>query len=307
MFLSLLLSVGALIFLVLAADRAVGEAESVADKVGLSPVVVGALIIGLGTSLPEMVVSGIAAFQRETIDLAIGNFVGSNAANLTLVLGTGSVITTIRPNRSVFRTEGLLMLLATVLVTVILWDSRLALWESVILLVAMVAGAAVIAKGNSQPSFEPTRTKEGVAKSVLTAVAALTVVVVSAQVLVISVVDIAEEIGVSEAFIGLTIVAIGTSLPELATTVAAARQGSVDLIVGNIFGSNIFNSLAVVGIAGVVGTGRIDSDPTTSLAVMLAVTAVALIAGALRSEYSKTDGLVLLAVYPIILLLGHSG
>lgn len=305
MVLSVLALLVGLVLLVVCADRAVEHAETVSEQLGVSPVIIGALIVGLGTSLPEMVVSGISAAQRDTIDLAVGNFIGSNAANLTLVLGTGSAMVVVRARRHVFRKEGSLMLAATVLVSAFLLDEHLAQWEGGVLLAAMVLAAWLIASGanNSQPEVggaDPSNMRA----AVVWAIAALAGVVIGAQLLVTGAVDVADGLGASEAFIGLTIVAVGTSLPELATTVACARRGSVELIVGNVFGSNIFNSLAVAGVAGVVGTGELDDSPTLSVLIMVAVTIVALVAGALRERFSRVDATVLLASYPLILLAG---
>lgn len=288
--------------LVAAADRSVGEAETISERFGVSPVVVGALVVGLGTSLPEMVVSGLAAAQRDTIDLAIGNFIGSNAANITLVLGTGAVITDVTARRSVYRREGGLVLASTALVSLFLLDGLLARWEAIALVMAMAGAAVMLAAG---PTDErPTKTSSqpvAIARSIVTIVVGLAAVVVGAQLLVISAISIAERLGASEGFVGLTVVAIGTSLPELATTVAAARRRSVELIIGNIFGSNVFNSLAVAGVAGLVGTGRLSHTPTVSLGVMAGVTVLAVVAGALGRSFSRRDGLSLLAVYPLIL------
>lgn len=305
MIVSSLLVVGGVILLVFGAERAVHEAEHIADQLRISPIVVGALVVGLGTSLPEMVVSGIAAAQRDTIDLAAGNVIGSNAANLTLVLGVGALITTIRPNRQVFRREGILMLAATLLLALTLVDEHLSKTEAGLLLLAMVGAAITITQGTHSTEHEPhTKRTTTLTKPIIWAVASLAAVVLGAQILVLGATEIADRLGASEAFIGVTVVAIGTSLPELATTVAAARRRAVDLIVGNVFGSNIFNSLAVTGIAGIAGTGQLEDLPTNSLFVMVAITILALGAGALRNEYSKADGYLLLLAYPLIIFAG---
>jgi cation:H+ antiporter len=268
-----------------------------------------------------MVVSGLAAAQRDTIDLAVGNLVGSNAANLTLVLGTGALLIPIRPGRQVFRREGGLMLGATLLVSAFLVDERLPRIEGVLLLVAMVGAAWFIAVGVDDASAADDESgdrpgdqlgEEGddpageqhLGWAAAWMVGSLLGVVVGAQLLVTGAVAVAESLGASEAFIGLTVVAVGTSLPELATTIACARKGAVELIVGNVFGSNVFNSLAVAGVAGVLGTGLLDDPPTLSLAIMVAVTVAALVVGRHRGQYTRSDGIVLLAAYPVILLAG---
>ena len=306
MLISVLALLAGLVLLVVSADRAVEHAEAASEHLGVSPVIVGALVVGLGTSLPEMVVSGVSAAQRDTIDLAVGNLIGSNAANLTLVLGTGSIIVAVRARRHVFRREGALMLTATLLDSGFLVDERLERWEGGILLIAMVGAAWVIAFGvNGDDDRDQVIGDPAIVRTaVVWAIAALAGVVIGAQLLVTGAVDVADALGASEAFIGLTIVAIGTSLPELATTVACARRGAVELIVGNLFGSNIFNSLAVAGVAAVVGTGRLDDSPSLSIQIMVVVTLLALGTGAHKEHFSRLDGIVLLAAYPAILLAG---
>ena len=309
MLLSIVLLVAGVVLLVFSADRAVGYAEAISESLGISPVIVGALVVGLGTSLPEMVVSGVAAAQRDTIDLAVGNLVGSNAANLTLVLGTAAVITTVMADKQVFRREGALMFAASVLISALLFDNELNRWEGIVLLVGMITAAWIIAVGSSGEASETIEIHASVdrahlRKTFVWAVAALAGVVIGAQLLVTGAVDIATDLGASEAFVGLTIVAIGTSLPELATAVASARRGAVDLIVGNVFGSNIFNSLAVGGVAGVIGSGAMDESPRLSVLIMLAATVLALALGTIRGRYSRVDGVLLLLVYPVILVSG---
>ena len=291
--------------LVVAADRAVDAAQTISEQLGVSPVIVGALVVGLGTSLPEMVVSGLAAAQRDTIDLAIGNFIGSNAANITLVLGAGAVITDVTARRSVYRREGGLVLASTALVSLFIVDGFLARWEAIVLVIAMAAATVTLALGpnveRSAPSPAPPEPRR-VTSSVVTIVVGLAAVVLGAQLLVTSAISVAERLGASEAFVGLTVVAVGTSLPELATTIASARRRSVEMIIGNIFGSNVFNSLAVAGVAGLLGTGRLSDTPTVSIGVMVGVTVVAVVAGAVGRSFSRRDGLGLLAAYPLVLL-----
>jgi cation:H+ antiporter len=306
MLLTLVAFLAGVVVLVLAAERSVGEAELLSERLGLSPIIVGALIVGLGTSLPEMVVSGLAAAQRDTIDLAIGNVVGSNAANLTLVLGAGAVVTDVSARRSVYRREGALVVGATVLLVLSVVDGSLARWEGAVLLVAMVAAATILARGGGhRPAMPDPSSRRANAVSAIKIVIGLCGVVTGAQLLVVSSVEIADRLGAPEGLIGLTIVAIGTSLPELATTIAAARRRSVELIIGNVFGSNVFNCLAVGGITGLVGSGRLDHTPTLSIAVMLSVTFAAVVAGAVGRSFSRTDGLGLLAMYSVALLVAR--
>ncbi len=321
MFLAVVFILVGIALLAFSADRAVEAAEEISEQLGVSPVVVGALVVGLGTSLPEMVVSGLASAQRDTIDLAIGNIVGSNAANLTLVLGTGALILPLTGQRATLRREGFLMLAAAGLFSLFIIDDHLARWEGVVLLVAMVVAAAVIAIGPSvEPEAEfssasgdqkeeinpdPTNSGPNRLRTVfLWTLLGLVGVVVGAQLLVSGATTVAESLGASEAFIGLTVVAIGTSIPELATTVASARRGSVSLIIGNVLGSNVFNSLAVGGVAGLVGSGVISEPVMASAAVMMAISLLVLGLGLVRGGITRRWAGILFAAYVLVLALG---
>lgn len=306
MILAALALVGGVALLTFCAEIAVTAAERISEHLGISPVIVGALVVGLGTSLPEMVVSGIAAAQRDTVDLAIGNVIGSNAANLSLVLGLGAMITTMGGNPRVMRREGLLMLGATVAFAGFVIDDDLARWEGITLLVGMAVVAVLIAR---TPGTEDDPNAQGVVPgeakaTIVRAIIGLVGVLVGAQLMVTGAVDIAEEFGASEAFIGLSIVAVGTSLPELATTVVSARRGSVDLVIGNVLGSNLFNGLAVAGLAGLVGTGAIEESVTPSLVVLLGISGFVVAWGVVRHTFNRGVGLVLLAAYAVVITVG---
>lgn len=302
--------------LAFSADRAVEAAEEISEKLGVSPVVVGALVVGLGTSLPEMVVSGLASAQRDTIDLAVGNIVGSNAANLTIVLGTGALILPLTGQRTTLRREGALMLASAALFSLFIIDDYLAVWEGAVLLVAMVVAAILIATGPSADPepLEATPAGSGGVEAAtgsralrnvfLWTLLGLVGVVIGAQLLVTGAITFAEELGASEAFIGLTVVAIGTSIPELATTIASARRGSVSLIIGNVLGSNVFNSLAVGGVAGLVGQGTISEPVMASALVMMTISALVLGLGLFYGGISRRWAGVLFGSYALVLALG---
>lgn len=325
--------IAGVVLLTWAAEKAVISAEELSAHLGISPIIVGALIVGLGTSLPEMVVSGIAAAQRDTIDLAVGNVVGSNAANLTLVLGVGAIITRVSGQRAVMRREGVMMVAAAALFTAFAIDGYLDEWEGAVLLAGMAGAAWVVVNGkgngydapgagddtnnspantktNNNGSVRTTRrytaivATEEVRSSMFWAIAGLVGVLIGAQLMVTGAVDVAGEFGASEAFIGLTVVAIGTSLPELATTVASARRNSVDLVVGNLIGSNLFNSLAVGGLAGLVGTGIIEEPIGPSMLMMLFVSATLIAWGASGRPITRGIGISLVLSYVVVIVLG---
>jgi cation:H+ antiporter len=260
----------------------------VSTALGLSPILVGALVIGLGTSAPEMLVSALAAARGE-IDLALGNVVGSNTANLTLVLGSTALVTPIISRLRTVRREGALMFLAMAVFAVLLWNLELSRLESGGLLLAMVVAAVLLilwANSDSRSGHAPVTVDEDEWKGSLRpeiwlGIGTLALTLLGADLLVRGASGLADDLGISSAFVGLVIVSVGTSLPELATALAAARRGQTDLVLGNVLGSNLFNTLAVAGIAGLVGPGL--ADETFHNAVVLMV-----IAGALAGFFAVT-------------------
>ena len=303
--------VAGLILLTVAADRLVLAAARLARVFGLSPILIGAVVVGLGTSLPEMLVSGLAAGRPGGLDLAMGNIVGSNVANLALVLGLSVVLSPIDDLKPVLKREGAVMLAASVLVTVFAWDADLSRWEGGALLIALPAALVLLVRwsrdGDPTVAAEIDEMIDGdvrPGREIGFGVASLAVTLLGAQLLVTGAQAIAIGFGVSEAMIGLTLVAVGTSLPELATAVAAARRRENDIVLGNVLGSNMFNALAVGGVAGTVGNGAFDTTFTGPLLAMLAVT---ILTGALatvgRDRLARSEGVVLLLIYPIILML----
>jgi cation:H+ antiporter len=306
--LAILALIGGIALLTVCADLAVTAAERLAEHLQISPVVVGALVVGLGTSLPEMVVSGIAAAQRDTVDLAINNVIGSNVANLTLALGLGATITTIHGHVRVMRREGALLIAATALFMVFVYDNTLERWEGVVLLVAMAFAAWFVTRGGAIGRSDEERTiklrPSEARQAIMRTVIGLVGVLIGAQLMVTGAVDLAQDFGASEAFIGLTIVALGTSLPEVATTVASARRGSIDLVIGNILGSNIFNSLAVAGLAGLVGSGVIEESSRATLWLMLGITVGVVGWGAARRSFGRPMAVLLLGAYAAMVIVG---
>jgi cation:H+ antiporter len=277
MLLSVLGVVAGLALLTYAADQFVVGAARVATLLELSPIVIGAVVIGFGTSAPEMVVSGLAAGQG-SLDIAFGNIVGSNVANLTLVLGAAALVTPILVHSPVLRREAPISL-GLVVVFAILVQSGLSRLDAAILGTLLLAALAFILlasrSGDDHLSGEVQEflTAEPVSrrKETLRTVLGLLGTLGAAQLLVVSATTIASELGLSEGFIGLTVVAIGTSLPELATSLQAARKQETDLIVGNLLGSNMFNSGAVTAVAGFAGPGQLDDPTIVGLATLLMV------------------------------------
>ncbi|AOS96474.1 Inner membrane protein YrbG [Microbulbifer aggregans] len=260
----MLLSLAAIIvgfaLLVWSADRFVEGAAATANHAGMPPLLIGMVIVGFGTSAPEMVVSAIAALDGSP-GLAIGNAYGSNIANTGLILGLTAVFVPMAVHSKIVRKELPLLLAISCLTGAFLWNFELARWESLVLLggffalivwtiISALRGKGDVAESEIESELEAHAMPLG--RALFWLVAGLALLLVSSRLLVWGAVNVAEALGVSDLIIGLTIVALGTSLPELAATVIAARKGEHDIAIGNVVGSNMFNLLAVVGIAGAI-------------------------------------------------------
>ncbi|WCE30033.1 calcium/sodium antiporter [Vibrio sp. SCSIO 43137] len=257
-----------LILLVWSADRLVFGAAALARNVGVSPLVIGMTILAMGSSAPEMMVSATAALGGKT-DTAIGNVLGSNIANIALILGITAIIKPLSISSAVIRRELPLMIVVTLLAGLILWDSHLGFYEGVLLFVLFAAFILAMlrisqiekSKGDAFLEEQESEVPEGVSngKAAFWVVVGLIVLPLAADKLVESAVVIAKYFGMSDLIIGLTIIAIGTSLPELAASLAGVLKGEDDMAVGNIIGSNVFNILAVMGIPGILNPSVISS------------------------------------------------
>lgn len=266
MTLAVLAILGGFILLVWSADRFVEGAAATAKYAGMPSLLIGMVIVGFGTSAPEMVVSAMAAIDGNP-DLALGNALGSNIVNTGLILGLTAIITPILVQSKIVKKEIPLLLLIGLALGYFLWDGVLTRFESVLLLLGffLLIGwsifSAMRGKGDTlerEMDNELVEHAMPIKKAVFWLVLGLVLLIVSSRVLVWGAVSIAEALGVSDLIIGLTIVALGTSLPELAASIIAVKKGEHDIAIGNVVGSNMFNLLAVVGIAGVI-------SPMTSL------------------------------------------
>lgn len=266
MILSIVAIVVGLFLLVWSADRFVDGAVGVARFFGMSTFLIGMVIVGFGTSAPEMVVSILSA-MNDTPQLALGNAYGSNIANIALILGVTALIAPVVVQKQAMSRDIPVLIAMTALTVLLLVDGNVSLIDGAVLLVAFVAimGFNILSElkakrkrrksgGASDISEVEEIPAEGVSigKAVLYLLVGLVLLIVSSRMLVWGAVYMAHALGVSDLLIGLTIVAVGTSLPELASSIAAARRGENDLAVGNIIGSNIFNTLVVVGLASVI-------------------------------------------------------
>ncbi|MGO2355603.1 MAG: calcium/sodium antiporter [Marinomonas foliarum] len=282
MTLAILAIFGGFILLVWSADRFVEGAAATAKYAGMPSLLIGMVIVGFGTSAPEMVVSAMAAIDGNP-DLALGNALGSNIVNTGLILGLTAIVTPILVQSKIVRKEIPLLLLISSALGYFLWDGSLTRFESVLLLVGFFTligwsiYSAMRGKGDkleSEMDQELVEHEMPIKKAVFWLVIGLVLLIVSSRVLVWGAVSIAEALGVSDLIIGLTIVALGTSLPELAASIIAVRKGEHDIAIGNVVGSNMFNLLAVVGIAGVISpiTGMSSEVMSRDWLVMMGLT-----------------------------------
>lgn len=248
----ILLAIGFLM-LVKGADVFVDGAAGIADKFGIPQLVIGLTIVAMGTSAPEAAVS-ITAALKGNADITIGNIVGSNILNVLIILGITSVIVAVSVQKSTVQYEIPFMLVITVLLAFFGYTSgHITFWEGIILWIAFIIYLSylfIMAKNNKEEGEEAKQ--RPVWMLILFVIAGLILVVWGSDVTVDAATEIAKAAGLSQRFIGLTIVALGTSLPELVTSVSAARKGKADIAIGNIVGSNIFNILFVVGTTALI-------------------------------------------------------
>ncbi|MFU2079910.1 calcium/sodium antiporter [Avibacterium endocarditidis] len=311
MLLSFLAILVGLAILVWSADRFIDGAASLASYLGMSPLLIGIVIIGFGTSAPEIIVSALSALNHSP-GIALGNAYGSNITNIALILGVTAMIKPIMVNSQVLKKELPVLMLVTLLSAFLIYDATISRLDAVILLAVFTLYMGwTIWQGtrHSGDSLEQDISDELKEKSqmplktaVLWLVIGLALLMASSQLLVWGAVNIATYLGVSDLIIGLTIVAIGTSLPELAASIMAARKNELDLAVGNIIGSNLFNTLAVVGIAGAISP--IQATPevfSRDMLVMIALTGLLFLFGygfkRKNGRINRVEGLALFLCY----------
>ncbi len=327
MILSIVAIVVGLFLLVWSADRFVDGAVGVARFFGMSTFLIGMVIVGFGTSAPEMVVSVLSA-MNDTPQLALGNAYGSNIANIALILGVTALIAPVVVQKQAMSRDIPVLIAMTALTVLLLVDGNVSLIDGAVLLVAFVAimGFNILSElkakrkrrksgGVSDISEVEEIPAEGVSigKAVLYLLVGLVLLIVSSRMLVWGAVYMAHALGVSDLLIGLTIVAVGTSLPELASSIAAARRGENDLAVGNIIGSNIFNTLVVVGLASVIAPIK-AADPevmSRDVPIMSALTLLLFLIcipvkkknGKRVSGFGRIGGALFLSLYVAYLVL----
>jgi len=311
--------VAGLVLLVFAGDFMVRGAVSLAQRAGISTLVIGLTVVAFGTSAPELVV-GIDAVLKDAPTLALGNVVGSNIANVLLVVGLSALIAPVSCDAPRLGRNLMIMLVATALFIGLAHSGTIG-WKEGIVLLAFLCLFLVYSGMRSKTmscDLEPTEHTEhtdgfqdkpdGYALAGALVVGGLIGLAIGADLLVTGAVDIARNFGVSEAVIGLTLVALGTSLPELVTAIVAAVRGHCDVAVGNVIGSNLFNLLGIMGITSLVGPIPVpESFLRIDLWVMLASTMLLIPFCRLRSQVGKFSGIAMVSMYVgYIVYLAHS-
>ncbi|NPA72815.1 MAG: calcium/sodium antiporter [Gammaproteobacteria bacterium] len=266
---SILLLIG-LAFLVWSSDIFIDGAASISTHLKISPLVIGVVVLGFGTSMPEIVVATLAALDNSP-GLAVGNAVGSNIANIALVLGAAALLAPIVVKSSILKRELPVLLALSAGAYLLVIDGMLDFTDGIILVVALVLVMVWMIKANksldpNDPMAQETQQELeelpdlSMKKSIIYLIGGLIVLMISAKMMVWGAVEIAHAFEVPEVVIGLTIIAIGTSLPELAAAIAAARKNEADLMIGNIVGSNLFNILAVLAVPALLAPSAVDPE-----------------------------------------------
>jgi len=302
---------GGLIALIYAADRLAKSAVRISRAFGVSVIFIGAVVVGFGTSVPEFVVSALAALEGE-LDLAVSNVISSNISNVTLVLGAAALITPIVARRRVIKREGALMFASVAVLAAVLANGWLDAWEGFLLIALLAVAIWLMIRWSSSdagPAFESlddegdpvdaetpediTAWRKEVGKEILIGVGALIVTIIAADFLLDGVIGVGAQLGLSTLFLGL-ITGVGTSLPELAAGIAAARNREPGLVLGNVLGSNIFNSLGVIGLAAILGPGELYDITTPLLSIMVGVVFVAGVFALSGRRITRIEGAILL-------------
>lgn len=299
---------GGIVLLAVAADQFVVGAARVAVLRKVPPLLVGVLIVGFGTSAPELLVSVLAASGGEP-EVAFGNLVGSNLANLTLLLGIAAVLVPLSIHSRVVRREAPLVVGAMFLLLLAAQGGGVSRVEGAGLLVVMAGVMVVVTRSQAgDPLTEETiefadASTHRFGVEVARTVAGLAGTVGGAQLLLWGAVDLADRAGLSAGFVGVSMVAVGTSLPELVTVLQSARRNETDLIVGNLLGSNLFNTLVVGGAVGLIADGGLDDPALTVVAASAAAIAGGVALVLMRTDHvvTRREGLVLIASYLAVL------
>lgn len=292
--------IGGLTALIFGGDLLVRGAVAIARKINISPMIIGLTLVGFGTSTPELFTS-VQAALNDAPGIAVGNVVGSNIANILLILGIAALITPIAVSTPSFKRDGSVLVIATILcVGVVLYGSvgRVIGVGFIALLAVYLVGTIYFDEGAVDESVDVIMPNPHLGIAALMMIVGLTVTIFGAKYLVEGAISVASGLGVSETIIGLTVVAVGTSMPELVTSVVAARKGQVEVALGNVIGSNVFNILGILGVTALVKPLTVPVEiASLDIWVMACATIVLCWVAISGWKISRREGVVLSSAY----------
>ncbi|HAX03241.1 MAG: hypothetical protein A2Y45_01230 [Tenericutes bacterium GWC2_34_14] len=301
------------LFLVKGADFFVASSSSIARKFNVSPLVIGLTLVAFGTSLPELAVSFIASLTVEpgaTADIAMGNVIGSNIVNITLILGLTALAKPVKVSKTMHKKEFPYLILASVLILLLSLffqsDTQIVWYEAIILLIAFIGYVYIMIKSGKNSDDQGEFKVLDMKKAIFLLILGLAGVTTGGYMVTEGASNLATSVLVSFfsmtetkaiTLVGLSIVAVGTSLPEMVTSIVAARKGENEIAFGNLVGSNIFNILFILGLSGLFNPLGINGDVMIDTYIMLAVTVIAVLMAISKGVVTKKEGLLLTLIY----------
>lgn len=299
MWAQVLLLIFGIVVVLKSADWLTNGAVGLATKLGISQIVIGLTIVAIGTSMPEFFVSIVSAI-KETPDLAVGNIVGSNIFNVLLIVGVAATVAPIAIQRATVRRDIPIAIVASIMLTFMMLDDNISRIDALILFAAFIAFIWITLRNSKNDANEKDASTEKVIptwKSVLFIIFGLVGLVLGSNIFVDNASSLAHGWGISDAIIGLTIVAGGTSLPELATSAVAARKGDSGIAIGNVLGSNVFNILMILGLTGIISPMHIQNITYIDMAVMVISMALFWLFSFTKLRVERWEGCVLIACF----------
>lgn len=294
-----LLLIFGIVVVLKSADWLTNGAVGLATKLGISQIVIGLTIVAIGTSMPEFFVSIVSAIKG-TPDLAVGNIVGSNIFNVLLIVGVAATVAPIAIQRATVRRDIPIAIVASIMLTFMMLDDNISRIDALILFAAFIAFIWITLRNSKNDANEKDASTEKVIptwKSVLFIIFGLVGLVLGSNIFVDNASSLAHGWGISDAVIGLTIVAGGTSLPELATSAVAARKGDSGIAIGNVLGSNVFNILMILGLTGILSPMHIQNITYIDMAVMVISMALFWLFSFTKLRVERWEGCVLIACF----------
>lgn len=299
MWAQVLLLIFGIVVVLKSADWLTNGAVGLATKLGISQIVIGLTIVAIGTSMPEFFVSIVSAIKG-TPDLAVGNIVGSNIFNVLLIVGVAATVAPIAIQRATVRRDIPIAIVASIMLTFMMFDDNISRTDALILFAAFIAFIWITLRNSKNDANEKDASTEKVIptwKSVLFIIFGLVGLVLGSNIFVDNASSLAHGWGISDAVIGLTIVAGGTSLPELATSAVAARKGDSGIAIGNVLGSNVFNILMILGLTGIISPMHIQNITYIDMAVMVISMALFWLFSFTKLRVERWEGCVLIACF----------